>query len=368
MAAARSCVSARVVAWPGLRARPWGSPRGPGRGAPTLLATWRRAQGFRASAAQVPTLGPGPLPSGHPSSSRRLVQGLSSRVALAPRCPLRCLHRTVTAACPSLCSRGRRVVPAARVRPAWGGDGRSCGCGWCGWGGLPGPGGHRAQCPQGKRTELGDGDKAAWGRSSHHAWDWQWLQEGLLEVQVLPTGSRPCLCPLVGGGHQGLWGRQPGLGTPALGSGPAQLGSARSSSHTEWTEPRGKGGFGERVLSSCQPLGWAVGGTLAPWAGLAGGLLVLWGLARQWGGPGSAPWGVGRGPGGSAWGPPASRLLGTPPRCTWEPQRACPVGSPPWLPSVPVAQGVPGPWGSPQRGHRGRQQAPWASGFFHESD
>lgn len=228
-----------------------------------------------------------------------------------------------------------------------------------------------AQCPQGKGTELGDGDKAAWGRSSHHAWGWQWLQEGLLEVQVLPTGSRPCLCPLVGGGHQGLWGRQPGLGTPALGSGPAQVGSACSSSHTEWTEPRGKGGFGERVLSSCQPLGWAVGGTLAPWAGLAGGQLVLWGLARQWGGTristvGRGAWGMGLA--GPVWGPPASRLLGTPPCCTWEPQRARPVGSPPWPPSVPVARGAPGPWGSPQRGHRGRQQAPWASGSFHESD
>lgn len=179
-----------------------------------------------------------------------------------------------------------------------------------------------AQCPQGKGTELGDGDKAAWGRSSHHAWGWQWLQEGLLEVQVLPTGSRPCLCPLVGGGHQGLWGRQPGLGTPALGSGPAQVGSACSSSHTEWTEPRGKGGFGERVLSSCQPLGWAVGGTLAPWAGLAGGQLVLWGLARQWGGPGSAPWGVGRG--AWAW---RGRCGGRQPAVSWAHLPAAP-GSP----------------------------------------
>lgn len=199
--------------------------------------------------------------------------------------------------------------------------------------------------PSGEGAELGDGDKAAVGSSP---------RVGLAVASGGALGGpgpahrlRALPLPFVGGGCRGLWGRQPGLGTPALGSGPAQAGSARSSSHTGRTESRGKGGFGERAPSSRQPLGWAVGGTLAPWAGLSGGRLVPWGHPAQHLG---------------AWGLPASRPLDTP----LPPHRGAPAGTPcrltPWPPVPLWPDGHREPPCSLQRGRRGRQQAPGASG------
>lgn len=207
-------------------------------------------------------------------------------------------------------------MPAARVRPAWGGDGRSCGCGRRGQGGLPGPGGHRAQCPRGKGLSLGTGTRPLWGPLTMRG-----VGSGLRR-------SRSCLCPSLEEGVEGC-------GAVSLGWDPCTGEWASPGRVGPQQQPHGADGATRkgRIRGTCPDLLPAprMGDRWHP--GTLGGL--VWRVAGALGAPGSAPRGV-----GAASQP--SRPLDTP----LPPHRGAPAGTPcglmPWPRSAPVAGRTPG--------------------------
>lgn len=268
-----------MLAWwrgRGRRARPRGSPWGPGRGLPASPAVWQSARCFRghsgrASALRPPLLPPAPGPGlPRPAPRAPLPAALS-----ASRCDCRMPSASALVVA-VLCLQLACALP--------GGDGRSYGCGRRGRGGLPDPGGHRAQRPRGKGLSLGTGTRPPWG--PHHAWGWQWPQEGLLEGQVLPTGSGPCLCPSLGRVSRAV-GPSAWAGDPCTGewASPGRLGPQQQPHGADGVTRKG------RIRGTCPelpPAPW-MGGRWHP--GTLGRL--VWRAAGALGAPGSAPRGVG---------------------------------------------------------------------------
>lgn len=296
-----------MLAWwrgRGRRARPRGSPWGPGRGLPASPAVWQSARCFRghsgrASALRPPLLPPAPGPGlPRPAPRAPLPAALS-----ASRCDCRMPSASALVVA-VLCLQLACALP--------GGDGRSYGCGRRGRGGLPDPGGHRAQRPRGKGLSLGTGTRPPWG--PHHAWGWQWPQEGLLEGQVLPTGSGPCLCPSLGEGVEGC-------GAVSLGWGPLHWGVGQPRpARPAAAATRGGRSHEEREDSGNVPR--------APASPLDGRSVAPWHLGQACLEGGWCPGGTRlstSGRGGCQPAVPWTHLS----RRTGEPQRACPVGSRP---------------------------------------
>lgn len=210
-----------LLAWLGAQGMSGGSPWGQA-AAPHFSGRGARAQGSRS--------GPGPLPR-PPSSGQRLARTAPTASPIRPPAALSASRCDCRMPQPPLS--WSRVVPAARVRPAWGG--------LRGWGG----------CQARRALGFGDGDPAAVGLAVAAGGDLGGPGPAH-RLQARPP-------PFVGGGRPGRGAVSPGRVGPQQQQPPG------------WTEPRGEGGCGGRALSSCQPLGWAVGGTLAPWAGWSGG-------------------------------------------------------------------------------------------------
>lgn len=269
-----------MLAWwrgRGRRARPRGSPWGPGRGLPASPAVWQSARCFRghsgrASALRPPLLPPAPGPGlPRPAPRAPLPAALS-----ASRCDCRMPSASALVVA-VLCLQLACALPGGgwtelRVWSAW--PGRAARPRW-----APG------SAPSGEGAELGDGDKAAVGSSPRVGLAVP--QEGLLEGQVLPTGSGPCLCPSLGEGVEGCGAFSLGWGPLHWGVGqprparPAAAATRGGRSHEEREDsgnvPRAPASplDGQSVApwhlgQACLEGGWCPGGTRLSTSGRGG--------------------------------------------------------------------------------------------------